>query len=90
MIKIENKRKNVNVCTEAYCDSCSEKVRLERDSDIDSQLLDNQYFDLSLIPGRHIVHNFGYGTELDGKVLEITLCDPCLNEFFKKIKSKKD
>lgn len=90
MIKIEGVKKKVVVCTEAYCDACSEKIRLEKDSDIAPNLLDNEYFDMSLIPGRHIVHNFGYGTKLDGKTLELTLCDPCLNYFFKKIKDKKD
>ncbi len=31
-----------------------------------------------------LYHSFGYGTQYDGQVLDIDLCEPCLIKFFRK------
>ena len=89
MLKIESKRITTLVCVEAICDKCKVKVRLESDSDVCKKVILSA-IDISKIPGRHFVRNFGYGTENDSKKIEITLCDNCIMETFSKYVNTED
>jgi hypothetical protein len=89
MIKVENRKITTLVCVEAICDRCKSQVRLESDSNISPKVsLDS--IDISKIPGRHFVHNFGYGTENDSKKIEITLCDNCIMNVFAEYVNAED
>lgn len=83
MIKRKTVSRKVLVCTEATCDVCKKNVRLECDSDLNGITQINT--DLNDVTGRHFVHNFGYGTIHDSKVLDLTLCDLCIFDMFSKI-----
>lgn len=83
MVKIERKKITTLVCVEAVCDKCKIQVRLESDSDLSEKVV-LESCDISKTPGRHFVHNFGYGTENDSKKIELTLCDNCIMETFSK------
>lgn len=76
MIEYEKKRVLKEIVSKVTCDKCGCAVRLERDSDIDYSLV----FHSSMMdaPGRHFVHNYGYGTEHDLHTLNVTLCDNCI------------
>lgn len=83
MIKRKSVSRKVLVCVEANCDVCKKPVRLECDSDLNGIQQINA--DINDVTGRHFVHNFGYGTEHDCKILDLTLCDLCIFDMFSKI-----
>lgn len=74
MLKIEDKKVLKQYITEAVCDKCERDI-----SSITANGLTSTIDSLGL-DGMHINYTAGYGTELDGTNMQITLCTYCIHE----------
>lgn len=83
MLKIIERSEKVKVLQGSVCDKCKTDISqiefLGVDSEIKS-ILDQEFVDISKPDGLHLTYVAGYGTELDGTVMSITLCTHCINE----------
>jgi len=64
MLKYEKKRVTTTVLTEATCDCCGKELYVTEYN--------------TIVDGNHFTYAFGFGTEYDGKFLDVTLCDVCI------------
>jgi hypothetical protein len=83
MLKIKEKLEKVNVLDGSTCDKCKTnicQVELLGGNAETRSIVRQNYDEIKYPDGLHLTYVAGYGTELDGTEMSITLCSPCLYE----------
>lgn len=83
MLKIKEKREKVNVLEGSVCDKCKtnlSQVELLGSNSETKSIVRQEYDEINNPDGLHLTYFAGYGTELDGTEMSITLCSPCLHK----------